>query len=159
MNSPALTTRPHSHQPRPGPHAEVHHHLQRLRRAAAGLDPAEIEAIATRVAELLRNAPPPSGLLSATQLAQHLGLSRAWIYEHARELGAIQLGAGSKPRLRFDLTTAKTALTRTDHGPTALAVPEAPRPRRRPGKPTDTTLLPIHDSHPSRLSRTARGVG
>jgi len=130
-----------------------------LRQAAAGLDPDDIEAIATRVAELLRHAPPPSGLLTATQLAEHLGLTRSWIYEHARQLGAIQLGSGSKPRLRFDLTTAQGALTRTDHGPTALAVPEAPRPRHRPGKTTDTTLLPIHDSHAGRLSRTARGVG
>jgi len=158
MNSPALTTHPHNHQPRTGSHAEVHHHLQRLRRAAAGLDPADIEAIATRVAELLRHAPPPTGLLSATQLAQHLGLTRAWIYEHAHELGAIQLGCGSKPRLRFDLTTAKTALAQTDHKHSPHPIPRAPRPRRRPGKTTDTTLLPIHGSHP-RLSRTVNGVG
>jgi len=136
---------------RPGPHAKVHHHLQRLRRAAAGLDPDDIEAIATRVAELLRHAPPPTGLLTATQLAQHLGLSRAWIYEHAHQLGAIQLGTGSKPRLCFDLTTAKTALAQTDNKHSTPPVPQAPRPRRRPGKTTDATLLPIHGSHP-RLS-------
>ncbi len=154
MNTPALTTRPDSHRPRPGPPAEVHHHLQRLRRAAAGLDPDDIEAIATRVAELLRHTPHPSGLLTATQLAQHLGLTRAWIYQHAHQLGAMQLGSGSKPRLRFDLTTAQAALARTDNKHSALPDPAPPRPRRRPPKTTDTALLPIHGSHP-RLSRAA----
>ncbi len=158
MNSPALTTRPHGRR-RSRAHPDLNQHLQRLRQAAAGLDPDDIEAIATRVAELLRHAPPPTRLLSATQLAQHLGLSRAWIYQHAHELGAIQLGAGSKPRLRFDLTTAKTALARTDHKHSTLPDPAPPRPRRRPGKTTDTALLPIHGSYPSRLSRTAIGVG
>jgi len=158
MNTPALTTHPHGRR-RSRAHPDLNQHLQRLRRAAAGLDPDDIEAIATRVAELLRHAPPPSGLLSATQLAQHLGLSRAWIYQHAHELGAIQLGTGSKPRLRFDLTTAQAALARTDNKHSSLPVPQAPRPRRRPGKTTDTALLPIHDRYPSRLSRTAIGVG
>jgi len=158
MNRPARTTHPHGRR-RSRAHPDLNQHLQRLRRAAAGLDPADIEAIATRVAQLLRHAPPPSGLLTATQLAQHLGLTRAWIYQHAHELGAIQLGSGSKPRLRFDLTTAKAALARSDNSQSALPMPEAPRPRRRPGKTTDTTLLPIHGSHAGRLSRTARGVG
>lgn len=111
-----------------------------------------------QLAHLLRHAPPPSGLLSAAQLAQHLGLTRSWIYQHARELGAIQLGTGSKPRLRFDLTTVKTALTRTDNNYSAHPAPQAPRPRHRPGKTTDTALLPIHDSYAGQLSRTARGV-
>jgi len=158
MNTPALTTHPHGRR-RSRAHSDLNQHLQRLRRAAAGLDPDDIEAIATRVAELLRHAPPPSGLLSATQLAQHLGLSRAWIYEHAHQLGAIQLGSGSKPRLRFDLTTAKTALAQTDNKHSPLPDPAPPRPRRRPGKTTDATLLPIHGSRTTRLSRTARGVG
>jgi len=114
MNSPALTTHPHGRR-RSRAHPDLNQHLQRLRQAAAGLDPDDIEAIATRVAELLRHTRPPSGLLTAAQLAHHLGLSRAWIYEHAHQLGAIQLGAGSKPRLRFDLTTAKTALAQTDN--------------------------------------------
>ena len=147
MNRPARTTHPHGRR-RSRAHPDLNQHLQRLRRAAAGLD---IEAIATRVAELLRHAPPPSGLLTATQLAQHLGLTRAWIYQHAHELGAIQLGSGSKPRLRFDLTTAQAALARTHNKHSTPPVPQAPRPRRRTGKTTDAILLSIHGSHP-RLS-------
>src|SRR5947209_7633133 len=72
-----------------------------------------VEAIARRVVELLdeRRAPAsrPSGLLTAAQLAEALGTSRRFVYEHRDELGAQRLGGGSKPRLRFDLETAKAA--------------------------------------------------
>jgi hypothetical protein len=41
-------------------------------------------------------------LLDAAAVARMLGVTRGWVYEHAAELGAIRLGAGSRPRLRFD---------------------------------------------------------
>src|SRR5882762_4457116 len=82
----------------------------RLRRAAAELTPEAIEQIAQRVAALLQQGPVDSEptaatsaqLVSASELAQRLGVTRAWVYDHARELGAIQLGGGPRPRLRFD---------------------------------------------------------
>jgi len=58
-----------------------------------------------------------------------------------------------------DLTTAKTALAQTDNKHSSLPIPQAPRPRRRPGKRTDTVLLPIHGSLAGRLSRTASTGG
>jgi len=128
----------------------------RARRAAAELTPHAIEQIAQRVAQLLREhhdtqaAPTTGQLLDATQLARHLGVTRTWVYEHAHQLGAIRLGTGTKARLRFDLHTATTALTRLhDQDPwpadtTSQSTRRRGRPRRRP--PTTAPLLPVHPS-------------
>lgn len=69
------------------------------------LDPESIEALAQRLAELL--APPVEegprrALISAEEVARWWGVGRRWVYDHADELGARRLGAGSRPRLRFD---------------------------------------------------------
>jgi hypothetical protein len=130
----------------------------RVRRAAAELTPQAIEQIAQRVAELLgergehpgtgRERPTPARLLDATQLARHLGVTRTWVYEHADELGAVTLGDGPRPRLRFDPAIATAALHKRRQGPnTAGRRPagEAPwpgRPRRR--APSTVPLLPVH---------------
>jgi hypothetical protein len=69
------------------------------------LDPESIEAIALRLAELLasrRAEPPERGLISAEAVAERWGVSRRWVYEQAERLGARRIGAGSRPRLRFD---------------------------------------------------------
>jgi len=53
-------------------------------------------------------------LVDASTLAQLLGVSRAWVYEHAGELGALALGPageGKRPRLRFDPDAARAALS------------------------------------------------
>jgi hypothetical protein len=46
-------------------------------------------------------------LVDAATLARELDVSRAWVYNHADELGAIPLGAGERPRLLFDLERAQ----------------------------------------------------
>jgi hypothetical protein len=51
------------------------------------------------------------GLVDAGALSALLGVSRRYVYEHADELGAVRLGGGSKPRLRFDAHAAKTAMS------------------------------------------------
>ncbi len=68
------------------------------------LDPESVEAIARRTAELLadRKSEPERGLISAEAVAERWGVSRRWVYEHAKRLGARRIGAGSRPRLRFD---------------------------------------------------------
>jgi hypothetical protein len=53
---------------------------------------------------------PHSQLVDAAALAQMLGVTRGWVYEHATELGAIRLGAGARPRLRFDPLRVEEAL-------------------------------------------------
>jgi hypothetical protein len=50
-------------------------------------------------------------LVDATELARLLGVSRAFIYEHADALGAMRLGTGKKARLRFDPVATREALT------------------------------------------------
>ena len=133
--------------------------LARARRAAAELTPDAIEQVAQRVAQLLRHEPlppaaiqdeahpTPAHLLTAEQLARHLGLNRAWVYEHAAELGAIQLGNGPRPRLRFNAQVAAQALQarRRRNEPTAAGDEPRPRPTRRRRTPAAVPLLPVHE--------------
>ena len=39
--------------------------------------------------------------LDASEVADRLGMSREWVYEHAEELGVSRMGDGPRPRLRF----------------------------------------------------------
>jgi hypothetical protein len=69
------------------------------------LDPESIEALARCLAELLVPGAETSGrrqLISAGEVAEWWGVGRRWVYDHAEELGARRLGAGRRPRLRFD---------------------------------------------------------
>lgn len=133
----------------------------RVRHAAAELTPDAIEQIAHRVAELLRDQAParstPPGLLNASELARHLGVTRTWVYEHANQLGAITLGDGPRPRLRFDPETATQALHAQRQTPTRPPTkPDSPRPGRPRRRPTSTVpLLPVHEPRGTRriLSR------
>lgn len=64
-----------------------------------------IEAIARRVADLLRPPPEdphPRRLWTAAEVSRRWGVERSWVYANADRLGARRLGAGTRPRLRFD---------------------------------------------------------
>jgi hypothetical protein len=75
------------------------------------LDDQDVEAIAVRVAEILKNALPSAyQFLNAKELAKELKVSLDYVYAHAVELGVMRLGDGPKARLRFDLDTAKSAM-------------------------------------------------
>ena len=80
------------------------------------LDEEDIEAIAVRVADLLREAGPEVRrvrLLSASEVATTLGVSRAWVYHHAAALGGVRLvgsDGGRRTALRFDLERVKRSL-------------------------------------------------
>lgn len=88
------------------------------------LDHEDIEAIAGRVAQLLKpSAQPDHGLLDPKELARELNVSVDSVYEHAVDLGVMRLGDGPKARLRFDLNTAKRAMRERKQPPT--------NPRRR----------------------------
>lgn len=124
----------------------------RARHAAAELTPDAIEQVAQRVAQLLSHGQPqpgaressnpaPAQLLTADQLARHLGLNRAWIYEHANELGAIRIGNGPRARLRFNLQMAIHAIQARDRD--RYALPSVRRSLR--------LLEPSLASHESRL--------
>jgi hypothetical protein len=78
---------------------------------AIRLDASTIEAIARRVAELVATGRDRSGdLLTVSEVAEHLGVSRAWVYENADHLGVIRLGGGKRPRLRFDSEAVRKQL-------------------------------------------------
>jgi hypothetical protein len=70
------------------------------------LSPESVEALARRLAELLGPAQHPerprNRLISAEEVSRWWGVGRRWVYDHAEELGARRLGAGRRPRLRFD---------------------------------------------------------
>lgn len=69
------------------------------------LAPESVEAIARRLAELLHEptgAQAPQRLVSAADVAETWGVDRSWVYTRAEQLGARRLGAGERPRLRFD---------------------------------------------------------
>lgn len=109
------------------------------------LAPAAVEAVARRVVELLADehaTRPTARLLDAAHLAELLGVSRATIYDHAAELGAIRLGNGERPRLRFDVERALTAWRDREPEPEPRPQP----PRQRVAR-TDAALLPIHGHH------------
>jgi hypothetical protein len=105
------------------------------RHVAVDLSPQAVEQIAIRVAQLLRRdqvqretSAAPSWM-TAKELAHHLKLNPAWVYEHAEELGAIRTGDGPKARMRFDLHTATQALRRHRKQP---ATPASGGPARTP---------------------------
>lgn len=98
------------------------------RAGSAGLDAtgghdAVVETVAQRTVELLlphllaavagSETSADAGLVDATALAERLGVTRAFVYEHADELGAIRLGDGPRARLRFDVEAAERALPRS----------------------------------------------
>jgi hypothetical protein len=68
-----------------------------------------VEAVARRVVELLDRRSPgiETPLLSALEVAQHFGVGRKWVYEHAEDPGAIRLGPGRRARMRFNATVVK----------------------------------------------------
>lgn len=111
------------------------------------LDPASIDAVARRVVELLREETTRrtggTDLISPAEVAQMLGVSRDYVYRHHAELGAVRVGAGSRPRLRFDpaVVTERLAGESQSHTPQ-----RSPSRRRRPRQEHD--LLPIRGEAP-----------
>src|SRR5205085_1602201 len=73
--------------------------------------------------------------VDAAAVAEHLSCDRGWVYENAHRLGAIRLGGGSKPRLRFKLSLVDQALNACSAGresEVAETVVVEPRQARRP---------------------------
>jgi hypothetical protein len=80
-----------------------------------------VARLAPRVEEWLRDLladrepPAPAELpqlVDAATLAHLLGVSRSWVYDHADTLAAVRIGDGERPRLRFDVELARSAMRR-----------------------------------------------
>ena len=106
----------------------------------------------------LVDAQTVAGLVDAQTVAETLGVSRAYVYEHAAQLGAMRLpgaenGAGkvAKPRLRFDLEDVKRRISYYASRESELTNPApqaASRPHRRRRSGTNVDLLPIRGCSP-----------
>jgi hypothetical protein len=114
------------------------------------LAPESVELIARRVAELLEGSAAGSApeLIDAAEVARRFGVKPAWVREHANELGAVPLGSGSRPRLRFHADRVAEALSlclaSRGSGQSGSPAPER-KPRRRASSSLGTSpdLLPI----------------
>ena len=109
------------------------------------------EAVASRILEFLQPvlealaARGPSGaLVDASTLAQQLGVSRQFVYEHAEELGVLRLGARGRPTLRFDLEAAQRTRQRTPDDRLQPQVRPRPAVVRQP-RLSAPRLLPVRD--------------
>lgn len=78
-------------------------------------------------------------LVDANELAERLSVSPDWIRRHADELGAIKLGGGDRPRLRFDPVAVEQAIRHPEPEPPAQIAPA--RQRRRASE--DDDLIPL----------------
>ena len=110
------------------------------------LDAQTIEAIARLVVESLEQRGLQSReLVDAVELARRFGIERSWVYTHAIELGAVKLGGGAKPRLRFDPQIAVRVLRKA--GGESAADPPTRSGKRagqpRPGQGSEVPLLPF----------------
>lgn len=93
------------------------------------LDEDDIEAVAARVVQMLRDrSGMPGRFVDAATLARALSVDRDWVYAHARTLGAVRLGEGPKPLLRFDVQRVREQLVARDE---RQPLPDEPVPRRR----------------------------
>jgi hypothetical protein len=122
------------------------------------LDAEDIESIAARVAELLREQMPSSAsrLADAAEVARELGVDRDWVYAHAHELGGTRLG-GDRGRLRFDLARIRRDLAcpaGTRSRPAATRRPRRQPPRRRRG---DVELIPYSEVRCTGQANSGRG--
>jgi hypothetical protein len=91
------------------------------------------EAIAAKVIEIVQRelgvsaTPPHVELIDAREVARRSGFSRAWVYENAGRLGAVRVGDGRRPRLRFDArVVARVLKARSTRRPAAPDEPEPP---------------------------------
>lgn len=107
------------------------------------MDQADIDRIAERVVELLRDVGhhgTPRDLVDVPEIANRFSVSRDFIYEHSTELGAVRLGDGPRARLRFD---PKIVAERLAPRPDPRTKPDpSPVGRRRP-RSAAAPLLPI----------------
>lgn len=116
------------------------------------LHPADIEALADAIAARLAQPTATPQHVDAAEIARRFALSASWVREHADELGALRVGDGPRPRLRFDPEHVASVLAcdPTRRSPAADAPAPEPvsrRPRRR-AETTGARLLPIRGRTP-----------
>jgi hypothetical protein len=90
----------------------------------------DVERIAQRTVELLLEhlgaTDSPTRIVDAAYIARRFGVERKWVYQHKNDLGALPMGKGRRPRLRFDLRRVEAAFEE---------MRTATHPPRRRGRP------------------------
>jgi excisionase family DNA binding protein len=103
------------------------------------LTPDQLEALAVLVARhLAATLTAPAGdqapqLLSAAEVAARLGWSRSTVYDHAEQLGAVRLGTGTRPRMRFPADRVEAYIARAADPQPQPPPAHTRRAQRRPG--------------------------
>lgn len=88
-------------------------------------------------------------LLTVSDVAEALRVEPAWVYEHARELGALRLGGGRRAPIRFEARTIAARVRQLHEGVESAASQErpaassAPRRRRARSAAPASHLLPV----------------
>lgn len=114
------------------------------------LPPEQLRELARLIADELRSTElPRATLVDAAAVAVTLGVSRAFVYEHAEALGAVRLG-GKRGRLRFDLDRARAAFAEP---PAAAERERATRLRSARRASTAGSVLRARPRATSRASR------
>ena len=120
--------------------------------APARMHPDDLERLAELVADRLAArldgaGRAPAELVTAAHVAQRFGVCAEWVRGHADELGAIRLGDGPRPRLRFDVATVAKRLAACSQSEGSQAPDPAPRRRSplraRPASASGRPLLPV----------------
>jgi hypothetical protein len=112
--------------------------------AERALTDADVDAVASRVIELLVDTSTPTEVwISTCMVARMYGVREEWVRAHAAELGAIRVGEGERGHLRFHVDRVESAMGRR-RVPAAAPTPS----RRRPGPKRgarNVRLLPLPD--------------
>jgi len=120
--------------------------VSRFEEGVGRLHPEDIKAIAAAVAVLLatrRERPVEGRLADAEEIARAYGVTAGYVRANAARLGAVRIGDGPRPRLRFDPEIVAERWTARGSGKrSGPRESEAPATRSRQGKrpPAGTSL-------------------
>jgi hypothetical protein len=90
---------------------------------------------------------PDTALLTAAQVAERYAVTPEWVRDHADELGAVRLGSGPRPRLRFDSRGVEAWIAARSTGEGSSSANRARRRARSDARASRTSsgrpLLPV----------------
>jgi hypothetical protein len=126
------------------------------------LAPDQLVELADLVAERLQRAASPADsprLVDAGTVGRAIGMTAAYVREHAAELGGCRMGDGPRPRWRFDLDRAAAAWTSLSTSRPPLVPDSAPQARSRRRRSAQSgsgvPLLPVRGSEGTQEARHA----
>lgn len=121
------------------------------------MTPEEVEALAAALARHLRplvdeavsrrlDTPKAGEFVDAAEIARRFTVKPQWVRDHADELGAVRVGQGERPRLRFDPALVEQHLKGGSLEP-PRASRRQPGSRRSKAASSTVALLPVADRH------------